>query len=228
MWAAIVCNRVQEVAPAILLTNQMYALSPWSSVACGKFLASHAAMRGELCQHVRWLKCPAGSSTCEQTHGGPYLPAELVHEALCRVQYLIGSLVEDGVGKEAGQLGEDLLQHAEDRRRRRVERLARGAGPAIEPGGGEVPAASDCWVSEADSATPRESIASLPHGLVRAELRPPDAPGGGVRWQIDLGDHADAAQPRVLHHAPDVRAGICAHARSSCMVGAALCVSQMR
>ena len=49
-----------------------------------------------------------------------------------------------------------------------------------------------------------------------------------MRWQIDLGDHADAAQPRVLHHAPDVRAGICAHARSSCMVGAALCVSEIR
>ena len=135
-WAAIVCNRVQEVAPAILLTNQMYALSPWSSVACGKFLASHAAMRGELCQHVRWLKCPAGSNTCEQTHGGPYLPAELVHEPLCRVEYFIGSLVEDGVGEEAGQLGEDLLQHVEDRRRRGVERLARGAGPAIEPAAG--------------------------------------------------------------------------------------------
>ena len=39
-------------------------------------------MRGELCQHVRWLKCPAGSRTCEQTHGGPYLPAELVDEAV--------------------------------------------------------------------------------------------------------------------------------------------------
>ena len=168
-------------------------------------------MRGELCQHVRWLKCPAGSSTCEQTHGASHLPAELVHEALCRVENLIRSLVEDGVREEAGQLGEDLLQHLEDRRRRRIERLARGAGAAVEPGGGQVPAASDCWVSEADSATTRESIAILPHGLVRAELRPPDAPGGGMRWQIDLGNHADAAQPRVLHHAPDVRAGICAH-----------------
>ena len=88
--------------------------APWFSLACGKLVFSQAAMRGELCQHTVCEKWPAGSNTCIEratTQHSAYLPALLVHKALCGVKHLIGPLVKDRIREELAKFCKDGSQH---------------------------------------------------------------------------------------------------------------------